>query len=416
MRLKKLAIIVLAFCGALPLCAGFAAAQPFQHPGVLVSRAQLDFIKAQVKAKAEPFYTQFKRAQANQYGDLNYKLKGPPANGVIACGPISNPDLGCHDEDADASAAYLQALLWYITDNRAYAQNAIRIMNAYGRNLKAYTLSNAPLQAAWSSSKWPRAAEIIRYSNAGWAPADIQTFSDMLTRIELPLIYNGSRADGNWELSMIEGMMGIAVFTDDHDLFDHAAGMWTQRVPSSIYYAPFDGNHPVPVPRSADCWPRCYWRAQTEFNASVNGVPQEVCDGLGGHVAYSFSAMIAAAETAHIQGLKLFESEEARLIAGMEFVSYYQLKNPALPSICAGRLRLGEPMTFVIGYNEYHNRLGQPLPYTKQWIETGVMTNPDPVDMHMTVFETLTHYADAQTGKPERAAQKKPGRQIVLPK
>jgi len=73
-------------------------------------------------------------------------------------------------------------------------------------------------------------------------------------------------------------------------------------------------------------------------------------------------------------------------------------------------------MTFVIGYNEYHNRLGQPLPYTKQWIETGVMTNPDPVDMHMTVFETLTHYADAQTGKPERAAQKKPGRQIVTPK
>ena len=39
-----------------------------------------------------------------------------------ACGPISRPDLGCHDEEAPA--AYLQAVLWYITDNRAYAQNA----------------------------------------------------------------------------------------------------------------------------------------------------------------------------------------------------------------------------------------------------------------------------------------------------
>jgi hypothetical protein len=406
MSLKNLAIIVLALCAAFSSSTRIAAAQAFQHPGVLVSRAQLDFIKAQVKAKVEPFYTQFQHAQANKYGDLNYKLKGPPENGIIACGPISRPDLGCHDEDADASAAYLQALLWYITDNRTYAQNAIRIMNAYSRNLKAYALSNAPLQAAWSSSKWPRAAEIIRYSNAGWAPADIQAFSDMLTKIELPLIYNGSTADGNWELSMIEGMMGIAVFTDNHDLFDHAAEMWTQRVPSVIYYAPFDGDHPVPVPRSADCWPRCYWRGQTVFNASVNGVEQEVCDGLGDHVAYSFSAMIDAAETAHIQGLKLFESEEPRIIAGMEFVSYYQLKNPAPPSICSGRLKLGDPVTLVIGYNEYHNRLGQPLPYTKQWIETGVMTNPDPVDMHMTVFETLTHYADAQAGKPTGTAQK----------
>lgn len=381
--------LLLAACGLACVCVQFGAAQSFQHPGVLVSRAQLDFVKAQVQAKTEPFYTQFLHAQANQYADLHYKLKGPPADGVIACGSHSKPDNGCHDEDADASAAYLQALLWYITGNHEYAQNAIEIMNAYSHSLKAYTLSNAPLQAAWSAEKWPRAAEIIRYSNAGWAPADIEAFSGMLTKIELPLIYNGSPANGNWELSMIEGMMGIAVFTDNRDLLNHAAEMWGQRVPAYFYDAVIDGDHPVPAPRG-----NASWFGQKVFNLSVDGMPQEACRDFG-HTSYGISATMAAAETAHIQGLNLYETQAPRLMAGMEFVAYYLLKNPVPSYVCGGKIKLAKAPTFVIGYNEFHNRLGQQLPNTEKWIQTGVLPNPDPVDMHTIIFEALTHYADA---------------------
>ena len=395
---KKFLLLVLAACAVLGAGVLAAAEQPFQHPGVLVSKVQLDFVKAQVAAKVEPFYTQFLHAQASEYGDLNYKVKGPPANGIIACGSYSRPNLGCYAEDADASAAYLQALLWYITGNRAYARNAITIMNTYGHNLKGYALSNAPLQAAWGAEKWPRAAEIIRYSHAGWAPADVKAFSGMLTKVELPLIVNGSPANGNWELSMIEGMMGIAVFTDNRDLLNHAAEMWKQRVPAYFYDAKLDGNQPVPAPRG-----KARWYGQTTFNASVNGIPQEACRDFG-HTSYGISATMAAAETAHIQGLKLYESEEPRLIAGMEFVAYYLLRNPVPPYVCGGHVRLAKGITFVIGYNEFHNRLGQSLPYTKQWIDTGVMTSPDPVDVHTTIFETLTHYADAGAAKPRKTA------------
>lgn len=393
MQLKNLVRSASAACAIFLAGAIFATAQQFVHPGVLVSKAQLDFVKAQVKAKTEPFYTQFKAAQASEYGDLNYKLKGPPANGTIACGSYSRPDYGCHDEDADASAAYLQAVLWYITGNRGYARNTIAIMNAYSKGLKAYTLSNAPLQAAWAAEKWPRAAEIIRYSKAGWAPADVQAFANMLTKIELPLIENGSPANGNWELSMIEGTMGIAVFTDNRELLNHAAAMWKERVPAYFYDAALDGDHPVAAPRG-----HASWYGQTTFNASVNGMPQEACRDFG-HTSYGVSATMAAAETAHIQGLKLYEAEEQRLMAGMEFVAYYLLKNPVPDTVCGGKVKLAKGATFVIGYNEFHNRLGQDLPYTKQWIETGVLTNPDPVDMHTTIFEALTDYADAGSAK-----------------
>ncbi len=388
MFFKKSCLIVLSACIGF-LCASISAQPPMQHPGVLVSRAQLDFIKSQVHAHAEPFYTQFLHAQASDYGDVHYKMHGPPADGIIACGSYSRPDLGCHNEDADASAAYLQALLWYITGNHAYAQNAINIMNAYGKSVKAYTLSNAPLQAAWSAEKWPRAAEIIRYSHAGWSAQDIQTFSNMLTKVELPLIYNGSPANGNWELSMIEGMMGIAVFTNNRDLLNHAAAMWRQRIPAYFYYAPADGDHPVAAPRG-----KASWFGQSVFNMSTNGMPQEACRDFG-HTSYGLSATLAAAETAHIQGMKLYESEEPRLMAGMEFVANYLLGNPIPSYVCGGHIRMAKAPTFVIGYNEYHNRLGQKLPYTQLWINNDVLTNPDPVDMHTTVFETLTDARDA---------------------
>jgi hypothetical protein len=388
---RKLPVILLAACCFFSGAENRLHAQQFQHPGVLLSRAQLDFVKAQVAAKAEPFYTEFQRAQASEYGNLHYKVIGPPSNGIIECGSHSKPNFGCKDEDADASAAYVQSLLWYITGKPDYAKNAIAILNAYGKNLKDYTNSNAPLQAAWGSTKWPRAAEIIRYSNAGWAPADIQTFSTMLTKVVVPIIYNGSGFNGNWELSMIEAMMGIAVFTDDHALMDHAVLFWHQRVPAYFYYAPIDGDHPVPAPRGTSLW-----AGQKVFDATVNGIPQEACRDFE-HSAFGLSAALAAAETAHIQGIKLYESEQPRLIAGLEFMAFYQLKNPVPASVCGGKLQLAKATTFVIGYNEYSNRLHQPLPNTRQWIATGILPLELPTDNggHTTLFEPLTHFSDA---------------------
>jgi len=374
---------------------GAALAQPMQHPGVLVSRQQLDFVKQQVAQKTEPFYGEYQKAMASQYATLDYKLQGPPPTGIIDCGPYSRPDHGCHAEDADATAAYLQALLWWINGDRHYADNSIRIMNAYSHQLTAYTSSNAPLQAAWSAEMWPRAAEIIRYSPAGWKPEDVQAFGAMLTKINLPLIRDGSPKNGNWELSMIEGMMGIAVFINDRPLLNHAEGMWHERVPAYFYSAKLDGDHPRPLPRGEG---RTTWYGQTTFDATTNGVAQETCRDLG-HTGYALSATMAAAETAHIQGAKLYESEEPRLIAALEFHAHLFLRQEPVPkTVCGGTIHYGAGYTFGIGYNEYHNRLGQPMAETRQWLDK-VLAVPEPVDMHTTVFELLTHGADADGTK-----------------
>jgi hypothetical protein len=417
-RWLKVSLLVFGLCGLTFFgSVGQAFAQTkFQHPGVLVSKAQLEFVKAQVNGKVEPFYTEYQRAAASPWGSLEYKIQGPYTGGVIQCGSHSKPSFGCKEVDMDASAAYIQALLWQITGNRAYAQNAIKIMNTYSHTFKGYAgwtpglacptkpaeCSNAPLQAAWDSEKWSRAAEIIRYSKAGWAESDVQSFADMLKKIYVPLIYNGSGANGNWELSMIDGMMGIAVFTDDAKLFEHAQTFWRERVPSYFYYAPIDGKKPAPLPRDTG---HTTWNGQTVFDSRVNGISQETCRDFH-HTEYGIAAAMDAAETAHIQGVKLFEAEQPRLIAALEFSAGYELarstKSPDY--VCGGKIDLGPAITYVIGYNEYHNRLGQPMPNTAALIKNWVLTKPIPVDApngpHMVLFEPLTHYADPSSATP----------------
>jgi hypothetical protein len=378
-----------------------AEGQTFQHPGVLVSQAQLDYMKIMVAAHTEPFYSAFLKAQNSNIGSLTYQPYGPPSDGFIKCGPTSNPNIGCSNSDNDASAAYLQSLLWYITGNQQYANNAITILNLYGHNLKGYstgsTYSNAPLQAAWDGQKWPRAAEIIRYSNAGWADADVSAFKNMLNTAILPLIVNGSTSNGNWEISMIEALINIGVFNDDPATFNTGVTYWKQRIPAYFYYHT-DGAQPVPAPRGT-----AFWYGQTVYNASVDGISQETCRDFG-HAQYGISGALDAAETANIQGVNLYtdaaSNAKNRLTAALEFNAYYLLGNPVPSYVCGGAVTLQVYPTDEIGYNEYHNRLGIDLPLTLQYLQTVIRQLPNPTEYHIMVYESLTHGGDASFLQP----------------
>ena len=376
-----------------------AQTQPFNHPGVLVSKAQLDYIKIMVAAHNEPFYSAYLKALNSNIGSLTYQIQGPPATGIIECGPTSNPNIGCSAADNDSSAAYLQALLWYITGNHTYADNAIRILNTYGYNLKGYTNSNEPLQAAWDSEKFPRAAEIVRYTNAGWADADIQQFKSMLNNVILPRIINGSTSNGNWEISMIEGMINIGVFNDDLATFNKGVLYWKQRIPAYFYYHT-DGSAPVPSPRGT-----AFWYGQPVYDDRVDGISQETCRDFG-HAQYGISGALDAAETAYIQGVDLYNDASSnalnRLTSALEFNAKYLLANSTtVPSyVCNGTVTLQVYPTDEIGYNNYHNRQGLDLPLTIQYLNSVIRQLPNPTEYHIMVYESLSHGGDASFLQP----------------
>ena len=57
-----------------------ASGRAFQHPGVLVTRAQLDFVKKNIARGAEPWASAFLRAKADQHGSPTYAPHPPLAN------------------------------------------------------------------------------------------------------------------------------------------------------------------------------------------------------------------------------------------------------------------------------------------------------------------------------------------------
>jgi Alginate lyase len=416
-------------------------AQTWKHPGIVVSQAQLAATRAAYQAGNTVVVDQVNKAMNSDYGSLSYTVQGPWSGGINQCGANSNPNNGCLAADNDSNAAYVQALLWYITGNQTYATNAINIMDTYASNFRGYAgtngltcpggtdCSNGPLQSGWDSEKWPRAAEIIRYGKtssgvgSGWSAAEITAFSNMLTNIYQPVIQNGSTVNGNWDMSMIDGMMQIAVFTENSALLNKARTFWLGRVPDLFYYQPFDGNAHAPSPRGNPSW-----YGQTIFNSSTSGVSQETCRDLR-HAEDSFAGAINVAETDWIQGGELYTdttiSVEARIVtamnqlAGFESQADHSTTNPppitAPTNFCTsagatsiGKITPGVGTTFAIGYNAYHNRLNvtamadssgtsglNGTANTYHWIQNGLLTQSFSNDYgnHMTLFEALTHSA-----------------------
>jgi hypothetical protein len=359
------------------------AAATFRHPGVLVDQGQLDFVKAKIAAGAEPWTSALQAAQRSRYAALTYRAK-PVAD--VDCGPFSNPNHGCSDEQADAIAAYTQSLLWYYTGNETYAQNAAAILDAWAATIQKHTNSNAPLQSAWTGAQFPRAGEILRATYAAWPSAHVAAFARMLRTIYLPEVINGAPNDnGNWELTMADATIAIGVFLDDKATFDKGVAMWRRRVPAYIYLSS-DGTLPVPPPGGNKGSPSeliAYWYNQSTF---VDGLGQETCRDFG-HLTLGFAAMINAAETARIQKIDLYSEQMKRIIAGLEFNAQYLAGAPVPSWLCSGSLNLPGNPTWEIGYNALALRLEQPLPHTLSVIE---QLRPTGATHHI-AWETLTH-------------------------
>jgi len=379
-----LAVICLTFFSNFILNEG--APTTWKHPGVMVDSNRLVYIASQIAVNNTPMQVAYQKALKSKYGSKTYVPQGPPATGVIECGAYSDPDYGCTAASEDFSAAYLQMILYNLTKDTTYSNNALKILNVYGHNVKLYNNTNAPLQAAWDASKYSRAADLAAHlPGVNWGSTDQQAFKNMFVTVVLPLIYNGSGANGNWELSMIEAMMGMSVFLENATLFDHAVEFWKERTPAYFYNFAQDGSQPVKTPRGTPGW-----YGQTVFNASTSGHCQETCRDEG-HTQFGQAGMIDAAETAYIQGVDLYTPYEDRIITAVEYNNHWDLTPPPPSYICNGTLNTGFCPTHEIVYNAYVNRLGKSLPYTNNFILQKVRTMSDPVNYNIMVYETLTH-------------------------
>ncbi|WP_427887798.1 alginate lyase family protein [Kribbella sp. GL6] len=384
--MRKLSLVLAAalLAGTLSSPAAQAADAPatFTHPGVGVSQAQLDFVRAKVQAGAQPWTDAFNQAKSSSYASLS---RTPKPRAVVECGPYSNPNYGCTDEREDAIAAYTDALLWYLTRDDRYAQKSIQLMDAWSATIQDHTNSNAPLQTAWAASSWPKAAEIIKYEYGNWPNAG--RFATMLRNVYVPKIINGSNSNGNWELSMTEALQGIGVFLEDKAIYDKAIALYRLRVPAYVYLAS-DGALPKTVP-SQNLNTRdkivSYWQGQGTF---VTGLTQETCRDFT-HTGYGISSISHVLETARIQGVDMYPEFGERLRQALGFQSKWERNLEPVPSwLCNGTLNRGLGPITEVGYNALHTRLGIAMTNTQALTES---RRPAGSNNLFVAWETLTH-------------------------
>jgi hypothetical protein len=369
-----------------------AQAAVFKHPGVLVSRAQLDFVRANLGN--EPWKSAWNALRSHSLASLSYTAK-PRAE--VNCGPSSNPDIGCSDERKDAMAAYTHALQWYLTKDDRYAKKAIQIMDAWSAVITKHTGDNAPLQTGWAGANFSRAAELIKHTYGGWSQA--ARFAGKLRTVYLPTLIAGRpNNNGNWELIMTDAAIGIAVHLDDRASFDRAVATWRGRLPAYIYLKT-DGSLPKAPPNSEhDTKAEIidYWHGQTTF---VDGLTQETCRDFW-HTGWGIAAISHVAETARIQGIDLYAKAKHRLRFAMDFHAKLQLGGTIPSWLCKGKVTRDLGDHFEVGYNALHHGLGYDMPYAKQWVEQKRPAGAS----HFLGWETLTHAQNPASSSVESAS------------
>jgi hypothetical protein len=224
--------------GTTASCAPIVARDPnaFVHPGGLHKRSDMDRMRYLVAAGVEPWATAYQKLRADSLASPTYAVRGDPTWTQVS------RDAGVHaaEFESDANAAYLQALMWIVTQDTRHAQKCVDIFNAWKNLTEVTGGGTAPLNAGLYAYKLVEAAEIIKSTYTGWSAADVQAFKTMLvypglSRTAVPAsrtdtngtfywrIYNGDPGrHGNQDLIAWRAMIVMGVFLDDRIMFDRA--------------------------------------------------------------------------------------------------------------------------------------------------------------------------------------------------
>ena len=323
-------------------------AQPFVHPGIFHSRNDLLRMKEAVAEKREPIYSGYRLFIQNPASAYTYKMQGPLK--MVA----RNPTVGQGNYDNDANAAHQNAIMWAITGQKAYADKAIEIINAWSSALSSITGKDAVLMAGLGPFKMVNAAEIIRYTDAGWQENDIRQAERHFKLVVYPVIKNFAPfANGNWDAAAIKTVMGIGVFCNDRAIFEDALH----------YYTNGAGNGAI-----------------RHYIINENGQIQESGRDQA-HTQLGIGMLAECCQIAWNQGLDLYAYDDNRLLKGFEYVAKFNLGEEVPFSETLDRtgkyhhLKIARhdrgPLRAVYEqvYNHYVNLVGLQAPYIQKAAE-----------------------------------------------
>ena len=154
------------------------------HPGILQSRADLNTMRDMVWLGKEPWASAFDKFRKTPESSKNVVIYGNGGTQKEFVYPQVSDSNGDKQLRQDATTAYQQALMWYITGDQDYLNNAKKVLDAWGNGLKQFFDTTEPanwdtVAQVWGASsvlssgvaaqKMAAAAEILLYTpSSGW--------------------------------------------------------------------------------------------------------------------------------------------------------------------------------------------------------------------------------------------------------
>ena len=311
--------------------------KPFVHPGMAQSRADLDYMKQQILAGKEPWKSAFERLKKGVSPDFK-----PQPFTHVSVGPYGQNSIGGRELFASADAAYENAILWYVTNEKHYAQKAIDILNSWSSVMWDLDGNNAKLNVGLTTFSFLNAAEILTNTDSGWNDSDVRNFKRFMLTVYYPAIKDFfTEANGNWDAAMMNAMMCIGVFTDNHEIFNKAL--------ERFYRGP--GNSGI-----------------TKYIYPGGQIQESTRDW--GHVQLGIGEFSKVTQVAWTQGIDLYCIADDRLAQGYEYCSRYMSGEKV---DCYGQISTRDMSPFrdiyESIYDHYLHVKGVELSYTGKIIE-----------------------------------------------
>ncbi len=182
----------------------------FAHPGVILTRADLETLKANIKR--EPWKSGFEALAAEGRSKLSFKMSGPFKE------VKRSPDVNLWPWRSDMMAIWNLSRMWYFTGDNAYAQHAHDILLAWAKTQTSFGGRESMLDLGDYTVCYVGGADILRGTWPGWTAADTAAvkkyFNDVLMPASNPYGESQFGAANKGALALAaKGLM--AIFNDD---------------------------------------------------------------------------------------------------------------------------------------------------------------------------------------------------------
>ncbi|WP_329294662.1 alginate lyase family protein [Streptomyces pseudovenezuelae] len=325
----------------------------FTHPGLLHTADDLARMKAAVAAKQSPVHDGYLAFAAHPRSQATYTVQNTGQITSWGRGPTNFQNQAV----ADSAAAYQNALMWAVTGDRANADKARDLLNAWSASLTTITGADGPLGAGLQAFKFVNAAELLRHTGYdGWTDADIARCERSFLDVWYPAVSGYMLyANGNWDLTALQTILAIGVFCEEPTLFEDALR----------FAAAGAGNGSVAH--------RIVTDAGQGQEAGRDQGHEQLAVGLTGDLA----------QVAWNQGVDLWGYDDHRILANFEYAARYNLGGdvPFTPDLdrtgkyikqgvsATGRGTL--PPIYEMAYAHYAGVRGLDTPYTRAAVFRG---------------------------------------------